>query len=479
MTTASLLSPEEVPPGSSIPNKVSSAILVVTAALAPWPFATVQVSFLALWCVLLAISLATACLQRDLPMRVALLAPPVCFIVLYCAVVSLQALSNPFAFAHPIWDRAENLLGVKLTHHISVYPYAGWMSLGVPFCLFLAFLCGFVNAGPRNAARLLVWSIATVGASYAVYSLGTFLYDQAASVLFSKAEMLRVLRDPFRNRNHTATYFGTCAIVWFCLGLAELERPLRHKDVGLLNAITAILEWAPARFLLTIGGFLLCLTCTFLTQSRAGLLLTLTALFVCAGLFAYRTVRGHSKLVLTGAVTLLSAVLFIEIWGGAIAYRIGLVGLQDIERLETYRSILGLLADHPWLGTGLGSFASVFPAYRTNQVVTSRVWDYAHNTLLELAAELGLVVAGAALILTFFLIIVLAYGSLTRRRDADLPLMGFGVALLAAAHSLVDYPLQIPAYAITGGAIVGCGLAQALSTRRHNQNANGDAGEMT
>ena len=36
-------------------------------------------------------------------------------------------------------------------------------------------------------------------------------------------------------------------------------------------------------------------------------------------------------------------------------------GLSDEARLETYRSTLRMIVDHPWFGTGLGDFCVELP----------------------------------------------------------------------------------------------------------------------
>ena len=45
--------------------------------------------------------------------------------------------------------------------------------------------------------------------------------------------------------------------------------------------------------------------------------------------------------------------------------RFEMQGAVDQGRLETYRSTLRMIADHPWFGTGLGTFVWSFPAYRS------------------------------------------------------------------------------------------------------------------
>jgi hypothetical protein len=47
-----------------------------------------------------------------------------------------------------------------------------------------------------------------------------------------------------------------------------------------------------------------------------------------------------------------------------------------------------------------------------------------------------------------------------------MPLSGFLIALLAVTHSMIDFSLQIPGFAIVVAAIVGGGLAQSFRTVR-------------
>ena len=59
-----------------------------------------------------------------------------------------------------------------------------------------------------------------------------------------------------------------------------------------------------------------------------------------------------------------------------------------------------------------------------------------------------------------------------RRRDAVYPCIGFAATTLVAAHSLVDFSLQIPAVALTYSLLMGAACAQSWSTRK-GANAGG------
>jgi O-antigen ligase len=120
--------------------------------------------------------------------------------------------------------------------------------------------------------------------------------------------------------------------------------------------------------------------------------------------------------------------------------------------------------DHLWLGTGLGTFVWSFPPYRDAQMSIIGIWDRAHNTWLELASDLGLPLAGIILAGWMVMIFILYRGTRIRRRDLALPAAGLSIALLSGLHSLIDFSLQIPGFAITAFALIGAGLAQSFPT---------------
>src|SRR5262249_49872949 len=190
----------------------------------------------------------------------------------------------------------------------------------------------------------------------------------------------------------------------------------------------------------------------------------LAVAFVC---YAYRylpprrllgTIAGGGILVLAGLVVL----------GGDILARFdatGIEGMLDRGRWDVYASTLRMIADRPWFGTGLGTFALAYPAYRSGDTSMWGTWDRAHSTPLELAAELGLPLAGIIFLAWSAVLVILVRGIFVRRRDQIVPTAAFAVALLAILHSLVDFSLQIPGYAMVAFALTGAGLAQSFRTK--------------
>ena len=156
--------------------------------------------------------------------------------------------------------------------------------------------------------------------------------------------------------------------------------------------------------------------------------------------------------------------LLLQVLGGKVSGRFDMQGLSDEGRIETYRSTLQMIADHPWFGTGLGTFMWSFPAYRSANISMWGIWDRAHSTPLELASDLGLPLAGIDCFRLAFCLGRADPGVRTRRRDLIMPVGALTVALLSLTHSCIDFSLQIPGYSIVVFSLVGAGLAQSFSS---------------
>jgi len=66
-------------------------------------------------------------------------------------------------------------------------------------------------------------------------------------------------------------------------------------------------------------------------------------------------------------------------------------------RLFMYGKTIPYVLDHPYLGTGPGTFIYAFPKYRPPE--RTNLWNYAHNDYLQISSEMGL--AGLAAFLFF------------------------------------------------------------------------------
>ncbi|MGB7603724.1 MAG: hypothetical protein WBM24_25725, partial [Candidatus Sulfotelmatobacter sp.] len=111
---------------------------------------------------------------------------------------------------------------------------------------------------------------------------------------------------------------------------------------------------------------------------------------------------------------------------------------------------------------GQGTFAYAYPAYRSSNVSMWGVWNMAHSTPLEIAADMGIPIAALVFLSWIVIFAVLFRGTLGRRRGLLAPVAALAISTLATLHSLVDFTLQIPGYAIVALSLVGVGLAQSF-----------------
>lgn len=128
----------------------------------------------------------------------------------------------------------------------------------------------------------------------------------------------------------------------------------------------------------------------------------------------------------------------------------GLAADRDFLRYELAKGSLSVFASFPILGVGLGCWHLAVLRYLPVELA-GWTMDYAHNDYLQVFAETGAI---GAIIVCGFLLVVFRH---SKRALAEsrlvvdrIQLLGSTVAvLLPLLHSLVDYPMHIPATAIT------------------------------
>jgi len=149
-----------------------------------------------------------------------------------------------------------------------------------------------------------------------------------------------------------------------------------------------------------------------------------------------------------------SAALFLWLDPSRISQRLGAVAnLPQApeatlgERIELARDALGIFRAHPWLGTGFGSFASVYPRYRS--FASDLEWDHAHDDYVEVLAETG-IGGGIAILAAIGLFLAGAFSRLRERLHQDGGWIRLGAAIGCCGllvHSFGDFNLHIPANA--------------------------------
>jgi O-antigen ligase len=166
-----------------------------------------------------------------------------------------------------------------------------------------------------------------------------------------------------------------------------------------------------------------------------------------------RTSRLRSAAVRVGLGFAMVLAVFVGVlyFGGdqALSRVAGTVYSDDptTGRAHFWRGTLGIIRDHPVLGTGLGSFGAVYPRYDTGNG-TYRL-EQAHNDYLQVVSDAGVV--GGALGLLF--VGALFWMALKRMHSHDRFRRGVALGALGGCagvlvHSFFDFTLHTTANAL-------------------------------
>lgn len=385
--------------------------------------------------------------------------------LLFAVVVAIVLLQItpwvPDSWQNPVWRLASGALGRTLDGTISVDRQAALIGLfRLSTYAGIVYLSAILCREPSRAyAAVKVVSIS--GAIYATYGLAIYWSGNKAVLWYSKWAYGEDLTGPFVNRNSFATYLGLCTLAVLCYLIKSFEQLRLHGD--LRHKIDLAIDFASRRVLILIMVFILT-TALFLTHSRAGLGSTFVGILAIA--FAMARSPSLKRLRRLGWIVLPLAMVFIALFisGGTIIDRLIGTDLATEERFSVYALIVQAIGNYPWLGTGLNSFISVFPIYRSSAV--THYFDLAHNDYLQNLLELGIPGALCLFASVMWLAVICWRGLRLRRRDAVFPCLGIAATVLVALHSTLDFSLQIPAVTYTYCFLLGAAVAQSWTSRR-------------
>jgi len=326
----------------------------------------------------------------------------------------------------------------------------------------LFFLAVQIGHAPHQAAHLLK-TIAVATSGYALYGLLIYALGDQTLLWFVKRDYVGSLTGTFVNRGAFAAYCGMGFFVLATLFLRTLCRELETTRPARSPDVTAI--YVLPRVWLLLSGAGLIFVALLLTNARAGLASVLLAGAVYwLGLYTTRLLPRRLLLTLALLAATLTG-LALTFHGDRLFARLeGSIMARD-ERSEIWNVTARMIADAPLSGQGLGTYAHLYPTYRSENL--QMTYTQAHNTYLEMAAELGLPATALWLFALLALGIRLLIGVATRRINQLYPLLALVVLTQAALHSLLDFSFQIPANAGLLAILLGLGYAQSF--RRQEQ----------
>ena len=337
------------------------------------------------------------------------------------AVWAARLVARPFAFrwsqlaaalvAAAVWPLAQ------LTAGASVYRFETWNAALVWAAHLTVFLLALQLFGNSARLGLFLDALLWFGTAIAAVSLVQLFTSGGRIFWLFPTPYKDLVLGPFVYRNNYA------AFVELVVPLALLKALARPRTA---------LAWACAAALMAAS--------VVASGSRAGAVLVGLETLVILALDA----RGRAR----GAVWKLAAAtaVLVAIAGpGFLCSRFQTDPLAV--RRELVASSLAMFWERPWMGFGLGTWPTAYPAYATFDPGVFA--NHAHCDWAEWAAEGGLPFLASAAALASAA--VLWSG---RRR------WGVGVAAVFA-HALVDYPLQKPVLAALTFTLLGALAADA------------------
>ncbi len=235
----------------------------------------------------------------------------------------------------------------------------------------------------------------------------------------------------FSNRNNEAAFFYS---------LMPLAAVFAARFTGNFRESRAI----PA--LLALLFFGVAIVGIGATRSRAGIAIGALALLGSAAVIVRGgALRGHWRLALgmaAGSVVAIGTVLLFGL--SPIIERFTASGEET--RFTDWPIVLAQIPKFMPLGSGLGSFQSIYMAAEPLDLVSPIYFNHAHNDYFEILLETGYV--GAALFAIFLVWLVARVARIWTARNDSMAAASTVVVLGLMVHSLVEYPLRTEALAV-------------------------------
>ena len=349
------------------------------------------------------------------------------------------------------------LLGMPLPWlPVSVVPH---LTIASALWLLPAFavLLGIIRLG---AFRPIPFAMALIGVTTVSIAWGAVQRSGNQAAYLYEITNYGVATGFFSNANHLATLMmATMPFIAALYLAAKRESRSQQRD----SALLVLLAGAVGVFVVGIA----------INGSLAGLGLSVPVLLVSAlmVLSRKRKIPAWSMLPVIALTLVAVLVVFSRPLGNNLTA--GDPRLSPVSRATSFANTLDAARDYFPVGSGVGSFNTIYPMYEDPTTMTTTYVNHAHSDLLEIALETG--VPGLLLLGLFLLWWSRRALAIWRAPEPDQFARAATVATAAVlAHSLVDYPLRTAAISAVFAAC--CALmadARPAKTQREAKRAGG------
>ncbi|RLA19257.1 MAG: hypothetical protein DRQ62_12155 [Gammaproteobacteria bacterium] len=392
--------------------------------------------------------------KRVLPTAFRKAWPALVILGIWLAYIGFQILPLP-----PQWIAAispQSAAMHALVEEASGEPFKRWITISVApditaqafvksvaYVLFFALTLLFVRS--RVELKWLGYAIVASGLIQALYGIFMVLSGLELGFFMEKSGFRDVVTGTFINRNSLANFLTLCMTV----GIGLLLSQLNNGGGGSWRVIfRSTLSWLLSgkmrlRFVLIIMAVALVMTHS--RMGNAAFFLSLLIAGVASIILSKRSPRS-AVILLTSLVVLDLLVIGSMVGMDKVVERMEQTSAESVNRDEVALDMLNYWDDYRWSGSGLGSYYTTYPSYRS-EVVSDSFYNHAHNDYLEMFAEVGII--GVTLLGLFVLATLWAvFRVLWRRHDPWCRGFAFSALMSICAiliHATVDFNLQIPA----------------------------------
>jgi len=379
--------------------------------------------------------------------------PVIILLCLWLLWIAIQVTPMPTSIVQFLSPHAANIHGLFSETAsgfitLSVDPYATRVGLlkslayVLIFCLALLLIRN--NGRLQQLASVIVYS----GLFQATYGILMTLSGLNYGFFIKVDSGHGSVIGTFINRNHLAGYLVMCLAVGIGIMIANLDPYDLYSWRQRVRNILRLLLGLKLRLRLYLVVMVIALV---LTHSRMGNTSFFVSLIVAGviGLFLSRHATRSTIILLVSLIVI--DIMIVGGWFGLekVARRIQETSFITEKRVEVNEYAIQQWQDYKLTGSGLGSFYTVFPKYRKQDI--TGFYDHAHNDYLQFGTEtgvIGIAILGIIVLWSMCVALIAQFKS----RDPLMRGISFAVIMSLTAmmiHSTVDFNLQIPSNAAT------------------------------
>ncbi len=351
---------------------------------------------------------------------------------------------NTFRLRQALAISDSQFSGLSGNPQLSFVPFATeievfkWATLAALFFFVLRWRSSENKSGVTSQ---LICVIMLVGVAESLYGMIEFFSGHRYILYLNMSSSMSSVTGTFINRNYFAGYL--LLVIPLTTGFLFSRQAPRMSSKGWRYRLSDL----DGKSLLIGYSIIVMIIGLFFSASRMGIISLLLSFTMITLLF-----RDPEKREAFSRTLALIATLSI-VWAATIGldavisrFFTASEGFQD--RWAIWVDTFRLLKDFPLFGSGLGTFAQVFPVYQS--IHNQGFFTHAENDFLQLASEVGLLGIILVGIVFFYLFFKGVWGirSLSRRDPRRYIGVGSLVGTLALLfHSTVERNIQVPANA--------------------------------